>query len=222
MLQIAVNDCNASRITPVQLISVFQEAIDNGDILEEANEFCVVAHVLPLIDSCALRSSEHVVAFEARMGAKATAFARESRQWERRRRVTTALRWVAVLPSAILGCIVARIAIVLINRITMAGYVDPNSLLARVFVEWISSVIMGVAVVYFGWYVAPAFKLHTAIILAGIILLVSGAMLFAALVQRDYWAIFATLAMNLGSIGTAYFIAVLRFKLRADEGRIPD
>lgn len=79
MLEIAVNDCDAGRITPVQLISIFQEAIDNGEILEDANEFCVVAHVLPLIDRGALRSSEHVAVFEARTGAKATEHARKLR-----------------------------------------------------------------------------------------------------------------------------------------------
>jgi hypothetical protein len=85
MLEIAVSDCDVGRITPVQLISIFQEAIDNGDILEGENEFCVVVHVLPLIDRGALRLSEHVTTFEARMGAKATAVARELREQERRR-----------------------------------------------------------------------------------------------------------------------------------------
>lgn len=85
MLEIAVNDCDAGRITPVQLISIFQEAIDNGDILEEENEFCAVVHILPLIDRGALRSSEHVATFEARMGAKATAVARELREQEQQR-----------------------------------------------------------------------------------------------------------------------------------------
>jgi hypothetical protein len=82
MLEIAVNDCDAGRITPVQLIAIFQEAVDNGDILEEANEFCVVARVLPLIDRGALRSSKHVAVFEARMGAKATEHARKLRAEE--------------------------------------------------------------------------------------------------------------------------------------------
>lgn len=82
MLEIAVNDCDAGRITPVQLISIFQEAIDNGDILEEANEFSVVVHVLPLIDRGALRSSKHVAVFESRMGAKATEHARRLRAEE--------------------------------------------------------------------------------------------------------------------------------------------
>jgi len=137
-------------------------------------------------------------------------------------KLTVCLRWAAVLPAAVLGCVVARVVIVLLNRITMAGYVDPDSFLARVFVEWVGSLIMGAAAVYIGWYVAPAYKLHTAITLAGLVLLVSGALLFAALLQRDYWAIFATIAMNVGSIATAYDTAVRRSKPRADDERDTD
>jgi len=83
MLDIAVKDCDAGRITPGQLISIFQEAIDNGDILEEVNEFCVVVHVLPLVYSGVLQPSQHFTIFETKMGAKATAVARESRKQDR-------------------------------------------------------------------------------------------------------------------------------------------
>jgi hypothetical protein len=79
MLDVAVADCDAGRITPTQLISILQEAIDNGDILEEQNEFCVVSRILPGIDRGILSSSEHVVAFESRMAAKVTAAARQLR-----------------------------------------------------------------------------------------------------------------------------------------------
>lgn len=79
MLDIAVNDHNAGRITSVQLISIFQEAIDNGDILEEENEFCVVAHVVPLLDRGALHSSAHVATFLEGMNAKAIATASQLR-----------------------------------------------------------------------------------------------------------------------------------------------
>jgi hypothetical protein len=85
MLEVAVNDYDAGRITPDDLLSIFQEAIDNGDILDEANEFCVVARVLPLIYQGALRSSEHVTAFEKSMGAKASAAAKQLREAQRKR-----------------------------------------------------------------------------------------------------------------------------------------
>lgn len=85
MLEIAVSDSDAGRITQVQLLSIFQEAIDNGDILEEANEFCVVAHVFPLLDRGALRSSKHVDTFEARMDAHASVVADALRHRHQRR-----------------------------------------------------------------------------------------------------------------------------------------
>jgi hypothetical protein len=82
-LDIASNDCDAGRITPIQLICIFQEAIDNGDILEAANEFCVVTRVIPLIDRGLLKPSKHVEVFEIRINAKATALAQELRSKER-------------------------------------------------------------------------------------------------------------------------------------------
>jgi hypothetical protein len=82
MLEIAVSDYDAGRITAAQLMSIFQEAIDNGDILEPDNELCVVARILPLVDHGVLHSSEHLASFEARMAAQATQFVRESRRRE--------------------------------------------------------------------------------------------------------------------------------------------
>ena len=80
MLEVAVNDCDNGRITAAQLMSVCQEAIDNGDILEEQNELHVVLVILPAIDRGILRTSEHVTKFEARMAAKVSATVQASRE----------------------------------------------------------------------------------------------------------------------------------------------
>jgi hypothetical protein len=86
----------------------------------------------------------------------------------------------------------------------MAGYVDPDSWLARVFLEWIGSAIMGAAAVYIAVYVAPAHNRIVAVVMAGLILVVSGALLFAGFLARDYWAIFGTVCLNVGSIAMTY------------------
>lgn len=86
MLDIAVSDYDAGRITPEQLIAIFQDAIDNGDILEPDNDLCVVGRILPLVDQGVLRGSDHLSAFEARFAAVATQFARESRGREHNRK----------------------------------------------------------------------------------------------------------------------------------------
>jgi len=66
------------------LISIFQEAIDNGDILENENEFLVVVHVLPLIDSGVLKPSVHVATLEARLSAQLQKAAQELRKKQKK------------------------------------------------------------------------------------------------------------------------------------------
>ncbi len=67
LLGIAISDADAGRITRGQLLDIFQDAIDNGDILEDDNELYVVTAVVPLIDAGVLRPSDHVTTFERRM-----------------------------------------------------------------------------------------------------------------------------------------------------------
>ena len=79
MIGIAINDCEAGRISKRDLLEIFQAAIDNGDILEPDNEYHVVAHVVPLLDEGVLHPSPHLVTFMSRMDAKASAFAADLR-----------------------------------------------------------------------------------------------------------------------------------------------
>jgi hypothetical protein len=72
-------DLDEGRLSHAQLISILQEAIDNGDILLPDNEFYAVAVVFPFIDSGVLKPSQHTEAFEARMNAKASALAAQLR-----------------------------------------------------------------------------------------------------------------------------------------------
>jgi hypothetical protein len=114
------------------------------------------------------------------------------------------LRWIAMLPAAVLGCIVAYEIVVVLNRLTMARYLDPNSFIARVFVQWIGHAIMGATFVYIAAYIAPAFRKQVVVVMAGLVLLLSGAFLFASIMTRNYWAMFGTVCMNVGSIAVAY------------------
>jgi hypothetical protein len=91
MLGIAIADCDAGRISRGQLRSIFQDAIDNGDILDESNQMYVVASVLPLFRAGLLRPSDHLVVFEGRMNQMAAEFLaqRRTRQAENAKRA----RW---------------------------------------------------------------------------------------------------------------------------------
>ncbi len=68
-LGIAVSDYDNGRISRRHLLSIFQAAIDNGDILVETNRHYVVANILPLIDAGELEPSEHIRTFESRIAA---------------------------------------------------------------------------------------------------------------------------------------------------------
>ena len=79
-LGIAVSDCEAGRITNSRFISILQGAIDNGDILLEANKFYVVSAVLPLLDAGTLQPSKYTVEFEQRMNTELAELASKSRE----------------------------------------------------------------------------------------------------------------------------------------------
>ena len=79
LLGIAISDADAERITKKQLIEIFQDAINNGDILEEDNEFYVVAAIFPLLDKGILQRSTYVDTFEKRMNQKTTDAAKRLR-----------------------------------------------------------------------------------------------------------------------------------------------
>lgn len=86
MLGVAINDRDAGRITTEQMLSIFQEAIDNGDILEDDNDFYVTVAVIPLVDAGALRSSEHVTTFLKKQNDNAAVFVESLRQKQNERR----------------------------------------------------------------------------------------------------------------------------------------
>jgi len=79
MLGIAINDYDAGRLSPEQLIAIVQEAIDNGDVLLPDNEFYAAAVVNPMIDSGVLKPVGHTEALESRMNKKAAEMAAKLR-----------------------------------------------------------------------------------------------------------------------------------------------
>ena len=89
---------------------------------------------------------------------------------------------------------------------TTARYVDPESFFAQVNFHAVTNIAIGAAFVYSATLIAPAKKIIVAIVFAGLALLLSGAMLFAAIMVNNYWAIFGAAFMNVGSCGVAYSI----------------
>lgn len=111
------------------------------------------------------------------------------------------LRWIAVLPTSILGMILAYGLWRIIHNATAARYIDTNSWLNIVFVEIMSNLFAGGIFVYIGFKISPAFQKIVAIVLASLILLLSGTSLFIVnFMTKEYLSNIGIISMNIGSI----------------------
>jgi len=133
-------------------------------------------------------------------------------------RVGVILRWVALLPAALLACAVGRFVIVLINRLGMARYVEPGTFMWRVVDQYVSGLALGAVFVYVASWVAPMYKKPVAASAAGFVLVLAGFLLFPSVLVGDYWAIFEIVCMGLGGAGVAY--GVLAEEITFDQGSL--
>ena len=114
-----------------------------------------------------------------------------------------AIRWVAILPGSILAGWIAWVLVSWVNRITIMPYVDPNSFMARLHIEFVASVAMSAAFVYCGAKIAPSHNKEVTYVLAMVALVAIGFALFPAVMLKDYWAFWAGLS---GIFGVAWVV----------------
>jgi len=115
------------------------------------------------------------------------------------------LRWVGTIPAAVIGSLVAYWIGRLIMWLGSSRFGD-ETWFQYFFKEIFSSGLMGAAFVYCAAFLAPKFKSQTAVTFAGILLCLSGAMLFAAVMTREYISILGIVCVNVGAIITAVSI----------------
>lgn len=106
-----------------------------------------------------------------------------------------ALRWIAVLPAAVLGGLAAHLIVIVVNSPGCTrGILRPDeSVLDRFFVVVTSNIAMGLATVFAGAKTAPRQRKVVAVVLAVLWVFFSG-MVFTVLLQRrtgflDYVAV---------------------------------
>lgn len=119
----------------------------------------------------------------------------------------TWLRWFGVLPIAIVGGILAGWLVTLVNALTMdfSGF-NSASLLGRLYKDAVGSGVLGAATIYFGAKVAPSHKTTTALALAGLVLVLSGFLLFPAVLQQDWWAVYGAVFIVVAAGAMAWSI----------------
>jgi len=76
-LGIALSDAVAGNIKEEHLLDIFQESINNGDILLEDNEKVVLENIVPLIEEGSLNSSKYFEKLKRRIGKKSSKLTKE-------------------------------------------------------------------------------------------------------------------------------------------------
>ena len=121
--------------------------------------------------------------------------------------VAVFIRWLAFLPVAILAAIVAQFLTNILNTFSLSYvFIEPGSFLGKIRILLIGNVVFGAVLVFVGAFIAPTRKHFVAAVLAGLLLIGTGAVTVLAIFSKQYWNIFAMLAGNIGSIGMALSI----------------
>jgi len=120
-------------------------------------------------------------------------------------RIITGLRWVAVLPAAILAAFVASIALTLLGWWNAgAMYLNPEAFLVRLPNTILKSLAEVAAFLIVGAIVAPSHRKIVVYVLGGLGLLSSGASCLTSLMRADYWLVFAH-AVGAFGLGVAMY-----------------
>jgi hypothetical protein len=119
--------------------------------------------------------------------------------------LAVAARWLAVLPAAALSGWAAWFLVTLINRITFSMQdINPNWLISKLYIEAAASGAMGAAAVWAGAKVAPKHRRAVVFVLAGLVILFGGFLLFPAVVTGSGWAVYSCAWIVVGAGIVAY------------------
>ena len=117
----------------------------------------------------------------------------------------TVLRWIAVLPGAVAAMILAGLLFGVINWLGSSRFGD-DSWFDYIWQNGMKAAAEGAAFVWFGAYIAPQGKKAIGIILAGLILFISGASFFFVVRHEEWMNGWRLLATNAAAIGMAIHV----------------
>ncbi len=80
-------------------------------------------------------------------------------------------------------------------------------------IDYIGGLALGGVSVFVGTYVAPKAKKETSVVLAALVLIGAGFLLFPSIAMRDYWAIFSIICMGAGAGFVSYGIATGKIEM---------
>ena len=126
--------------------------------------------------------------------------------------IKSILRWIALLPAAVVGALVAYNLSKWMQQAMENFYVGSLTIfginVSRLFIELVASAFMGIAFVYIGAFVAPKYKRVVAIVFAVIMAIIALVSLYFAFfvnptsnLQDNIMYVIANIAVIGGAIG---------------------
>ena len=114
-------------------------------------------------------------------------------------------RWVVFLPAAVLASVVAYYVAWFMVVCSWTYFVDPNwgSFIGCLVRYTVPNAVAGASVVGVAWVVAPSRKKVVVVVVAGLVLFVSGGLAIPSLSAGDSWGLYCLVVTNFGSIGSA-------------------
>ncbi len=121
------------------------------------------------------------------------------------KKLLTVLRWIAVLPSAIIAAGLASFIMRMsigsgLNYGMGEGFKHEHPVIYNQILDITSCYVLAFAFVAVAAWIAPNYRRYVAIIFAGIILLFSGFLMFPMILSQNYLMISQIIALNIGSI----------------------
>jgi len=110
------------------------------------------------------------------------------------------VRWICVLPGAIIGSAAAQAIAKILNYLQMG-----DSTLSRFFIEAMSGFVMGATFIYIGSSIAPTHKKQTAIVMLTIISALFGISIFLAISQGGHFWTYVNAIPMIFSAGAVTF-----------------
>lgn len=128
-------------------------------------------------------------------------------------KIAAILRWVVMLPTALLAGLVSHGLVYWVNRLTMSRYLDPDSFFGDASVQFFAKAAMGWVLVYVGARVAPGYRKHVALVMGGIVLLLAGSLLLPFIASGAWPKLIGIGGLILGGCVAAHGICTAEIKV---------
>jgi hypothetical protein len=120
-----------------------------------------------------------------------------------------AIRWILVLPGAVIGGLLGRFLYLILNNVGMVyalGIDAKGSFWWNLSESCLGGVALGATTVFVASFISPTHKRKVAIIMVGLILVCAGLLLTPTILDGNYWALLETVSIGFGGVGIAHGI----------------